>query len=313
MLYGLKLKDILFKWNEKNKDNSINYVESISNKYGFISQADQFEDRQEIKETSELGNLTISVPRDLSEQEKAFGRMLRREVKHLSSVRSINAIEYISAHSASQKVLFSIEDKNDYMASVIRGYKQCRIGKGDKEDIFITRWMKELNIGLDYQIDSHSGEAYTVNITNMLGETMPLADMGMGSIQMMLLLLKLASIINKRKGEKCTIIVEEPEQNIHPKLQSKLSDLFLYVNKKYGIEFVIETHSEYMIRKSQVQVAAMQFANQEDLDQNCPIKTYYFPEDGEPYMMEYRTDGKFKNGFGNGFYDEAANLAFDIM
>ena len=41
----VKLKDILFKWNEKNKDNSINYVESISNKYGFISQADQFEDR----------------------------------------------------------------------------------------------------------------------------------------------------------------------------------------------------------------------------------------------------------------------------
>ena len=41
----VKLKDILIKWNEKNKDGSINYVESISNKYGFISQSDQFEDR----------------------------------------------------------------------------------------------------------------------------------------------------------------------------------------------------------------------------------------------------------------------------
>ena len=29
----------------KNKDNSINYVESISNKVGFISQSEQFEDR----------------------------------------------------------------------------------------------------------------------------------------------------------------------------------------------------------------------------------------------------------------------------
>ena len=42
---NIKLKDILIKWNEKNKDCSINYVESISNKYGFISQNDQFEDR----------------------------------------------------------------------------------------------------------------------------------------------------------------------------------------------------------------------------------------------------------------------------
>ena len=41
----VKLKEILTKWNEKNKDESINYVESISNKYGFISQTDQFEDR----------------------------------------------------------------------------------------------------------------------------------------------------------------------------------------------------------------------------------------------------------------------------
>ena len=40
-----KLKDILVKWNKKNKNNSVKYVESISNKYGFISQSDQFEDR----------------------------------------------------------------------------------------------------------------------------------------------------------------------------------------------------------------------------------------------------------------------------
>lgn len=40
-----KLKDILVKWTKKNKDNLIQYVESISNKYGFISQAKQFEDK----------------------------------------------------------------------------------------------------------------------------------------------------------------------------------------------------------------------------------------------------------------------------
>ena len=41
----IKLGEILTKWNKKNKDGMINYVESISNKYGFISQSDQFEDR----------------------------------------------------------------------------------------------------------------------------------------------------------------------------------------------------------------------------------------------------------------------------
>ena len=40
-----KLKNILIKWNKKNKNSVINYVESISNKFGFIAQSEQFEDR----------------------------------------------------------------------------------------------------------------------------------------------------------------------------------------------------------------------------------------------------------------------------
>ena len=40
-----KLGVILNKWNKKNKGGAINYVESISNKAGFIPQSEQFEDR----------------------------------------------------------------------------------------------------------------------------------------------------------------------------------------------------------------------------------------------------------------------------
>ena len=40
-----KLGAILNKWNKKNKDGAINYVESISNKAGFVPQSEQFEDR----------------------------------------------------------------------------------------------------------------------------------------------------------------------------------------------------------------------------------------------------------------------------
>ena len=40
-----KLSEILTKWNKKNKDNKYSYVESVSNKFGFIAQNEQFEDR----------------------------------------------------------------------------------------------------------------------------------------------------------------------------------------------------------------------------------------------------------------------------
>ena len=41
----IELKDIIIKLNKKNKDNKYSYVESVSNKYGFIAQNEQFEDR----------------------------------------------------------------------------------------------------------------------------------------------------------------------------------------------------------------------------------------------------------------------------
>ena len=40
-----KLSEILIKWNKKNKANKYSYVESVSNKFGFIAQNEQFEDR----------------------------------------------------------------------------------------------------------------------------------------------------------------------------------------------------------------------------------------------------------------------------
>ena len=40
------LGSIIKKWNLKNKKNTIKYIESISNKYGFISQKEQFDERK---------------------------------------------------------------------------------------------------------------------------------------------------------------------------------------------------------------------------------------------------------------------------
>ncbi len=39
------LSNILVKWNRRNRDNEYSYVESVSNKFGFIAQHEQFDDR----------------------------------------------------------------------------------------------------------------------------------------------------------------------------------------------------------------------------------------------------------------------------
>ena len=100
---------------------------------------------------------------------------------------------------------------------------------------------------------------------------------------------------------------------MHPAFQSKLAILFSEVQTEYGFNFIVETHSEYLVRRSQVIVAQQKYANEKELEEKCPFKVYYFPSEGKPYEMNYRTDGNFSNEFGNGFYDEANNLLFEII
>ena len=226
-------------------------------------------------------------------------------------------VEYIYAHAVTQTVIYSAKDTNDYFVKTIHEFANQRVGKRSIIHGFITKWMKEFNIGVDYEINSVGGEAHIVKIVSKDEEKVNLADKGMGSIQLMILLFRLATKMSElrlglrssRNGT--TIIVEEPEQNLHPMLQSKLADLFYTLNQEYGFKFIIETHSEYLIRKTQV-IVGDNYKTEDDLKKN-PFKVYYFPADGIPYDMGYTTSGLFKEKFGDGFINEAGRLHMTVL
>jgi hypothetical protein len=60
-------------------------------------------------------------------------------------------------------------------------------------------------------------------------------------------------------------------------------------------------------------VAESGYKTEKELEEKNPFKVYYFPEEGMPYDMKYRTDGCFSNEFGHGFFDEASKLAFKLF
>lgn len=248
---------------------------------------------------------------DLSLEEKAMLCMFADDARQLRGIGR-SKIEYMAAHTASQKMLFSIEDRNDYMSQVIREFVAERIVEGTELSNFLYDWMyKHFEIAMGYDIKPIHGEAYTMEITCMNGEKMPLADLGMGAVQIIMMLLRLATVISRAGNlaiRRTTFIVEEPEQNLHPKLQSKLADLFAFVNEKYGCQFVIETHSEYLIRRTQAMIATGEVS----FEQN-PFKVYYFPQDGQPYDMEYQESGLFNKKFGDGFFDESSRQHLAVI
>ena len=109
------------------------------------------------------------------------------------------------------------------------------------------------------------------------------------------------------------LVIEEPEANLHPNFQSKLANILVLANKTFNVHFVLETHSEYLIRKLQYLTA------KEDADKDDVI-IYYFNDDKyvtdkEKKVKEIKINkfGGLTDNFGPGFYDEATSLKFELM
>lgn len=234
--------------------------------------------------------------------------------KDFKSYINHSRIFYLPATLNKQSALLSIRDKNNDLAEVVHKYYQLNLSSDPLISAFVKNWIIGFQIGTDLKIELINGEAYNIELKE--NEVwIPLADKGMGSIQAVLLILRLASVIYlKQKDQQANfdffVIVEEPELNLHPALQSKLCDLFFEVYEKYKIKFIIETHSEYIIRKTQLHVKEKEL---EIAPNENPFAVLYFNEDLKVWNMEYREDGKFKNSFGSGFFDESSNLAFELM
>ena len=235
-------------------------------------------------------------------------------------------IEYIYSHDAGQRVLYNIKDENDYVSKSIHEFYNQRItSKAPLGKRFVCKWLKEFCKVDDYRITNIQGEAYQFELKTG-GKWVNLADMGRGTIQVVTLLVRIASIIKKYERDSSVnyllsepkvpiVLVEEPEQNLHPALQSQLTELFYDVYKTYGIRFIIETHSEYLIRKTQVLVANEDYEDEKALMENNPFKVYFFEPDStkKPRNMEYEISGAFKEKFGTGFFDEASKSDMTII
>jgi hypothetical protein len=269
-------------------------------------------DSDEYDDNDIIQGLSDETMNFLFNNAKIIREIVREDTFNISMYTRLN-VEYFYAHAVTPTVIYSAKDTNDYIVKTIHEFSNAKIKKDSKADKFIRKWMDVFGIGKNYNIISVGGEAHLVKITNKDGESVNLSDKGMGSIQLMVLLFKIATLLGKRMSKNANIIIEEPEQNLHPMLQSKLADLFYELNKDYGFKFIIETHSEYLVRRSQVIVAAENKKSKDELKKWLnPFKVYYFPADGYPYDMEYATDGYFEKPFGKGFFNVSSELSLDL-
>jgi len=249
-------------------------------------------ERAELIKFKELHNITKIEP---TVNGVLFFDKVRNDINETLKIykTQFNNISYLSSSSTEQERLFT-DGGNNYFQSILTRYLESpNYERGRK---FIDDWMKTLGLIEQNQsivINRIAQSAFEIIIKEKnSNKNKNLADCGYGVTQILTLLIEFAI------GKRNQYIIEEPEANLHPALQSKLADLF--ASLKYS-KFIIETHSEYMVRKFQYLVAKGELKKED-------IIIHYFWKDKKGNhckSIELKDNGGLTDTFEKGFYDES--------
>ena len=261
-------------------------------------------------------------------EENKFGKKSKNSVKKVfnalkliqntnGSIRcnpieqNLRNLNFWTSSRTEQKRIYAGDDSSEMKMLLEKIHR--KMGKADLKEIFSP--FTQI-FGINGQLDSTYVQEQESYFPNIDGFSLP--NFGYGYTQLASLFFKLIAHCYGDEdtfydGSESMIILEEPEVNLHPNFQSKLADLFLRYASRFKIQFMIETHSEYMIRKFQYLVAKGRMKKED-------IVIYYFHDPnniptGEPQVkkIEILEDGSLSSDFGTGFFDEADNIAISLF
>lgn len=161
------------------------------------------------------------------------------------------------------------------------------------------------DLGLIHSIESNKmkGGRFELNVkVNEDSNLASLTDVGFGISQFLPII-----VADLQMNEDSCLAVSQPEIHLHPKIQATLGDYFCKQVNSTGKQYLVETHSEYLINRMRLLIVKGELKPED-------VKLYYMENDGTKtttYPIELTTDGQIKNA-PQGFFDTYEMDVMDI-
>ena len=181
-----------------------------------------------------------------------------------------------------------------------------KTGKKTLKDAVIE-WLNYIGVAEDVKVNVEQG-GFTLKVkphaSNLYSD---LTNVGVGVSQVVPIVV---SCLFANKGT--TLIFEQPELHLHPKMQTKLTDFFVAVSQS-GRQCIIETHSEHIINALRYRIAIAPSPEDEKLSED--IKIYFATKDnGETKFQPIKiNEYAVMSDWPDGFFDESSKTAKYIM
>ncbi len=173
----------------------------------------------------------------------------------------------------------------------------------------VNRQLELFGLGYEVKITSFKDED-TSNISDVFAiglidkytkVNVSLLDVGFGISQI------LPVIVQSMLSHDKTILIEQPEIHIHPRLQAQLGSLLAEsIKSPLNNRFIIETHSEHLLLRLQKLIRKGQLSKDD-------VSIIYVDRDGNGsscLQLRLDSDGDFIDEWPDGFFDESFNEMF---
>jgi predicted ATPase len=197
----------------------------------------------------------------LSDLELAFEEQLGR-VYYLGPLRAYPERNYTwsgaqpsdmgRAGEQAIHALLSSRDRGDLISQ----------GKGIRRvtlEQYVAEWLKRLGLIAEFRVEAVAGgsQIFQVKVRKTPGGTESLiTDVGFGVSQILPVIVLCFYV-----PEGSTVILEQPEIHLHPAVQANLADVLIDAWDRRGVQILVESHSEHLLRRLQRRVAERKLRN----------------------------------------------------
>ena len=122
---------------------------------------------------------------------------------------------------------------------------------------YVAYWLKELGLIDNFRVEEIAKGANLYRVLVKKNQNSPevlITDVGFG-VSQILPVIALCYYV----PEGSTLIIEQPEIHLHPKVQAGLADVFMDAIKVKNIQIILESHSEHLLRRLQRRMAEESF------------------------------------------------------
>ena len=236
-----------------------------------------------------------------------------------SEFRNINLV-YVSANRLGPTEFQHIRNENiilnnnvgingEYTLDILSKYGDINLPESFKDEVskqntlinHVEKWLQVISPNIKLEIELNK----KMNVASFTSNGFTPLNIGFGvSYTLSIIVQLLVSIIQlDRDKTKTVILMENPEAHLHPKGQTKITELIAKI-ANYGVQVIVETHSDYILDGLRLAVKDGENINHED------TKLYYLEldEEGNTEVKSPQIDSKgLLDEWPENFFDTSIN------